>query len=133
MSEIRLIIDSVPVPWAAHQGFGRRSFNPRFKEKEYYQWKIKQKFSDKPFECPIRIQVFYMLPIPKSASKKKRIDMINNNERHTKKPDIDNLNKFLNDCLKEIVFVDDNQVFEMFSYKCYGEEPKTIVKIFPMV
>ena len=127
---ITLVIPGIPVPWKAHSGFGRRSFNPRFKEREYYQHEIRKQYNKFASQGPIWISCTYVMPIPKSASKKKRELMIENSFHHIIRPDVDNLNKFLNDCLKTIIFRDDSQVVQMNSNKKYGLIPQTIVEIY---
>src|SRR5579885_1334624 len=119
----------MPVPWAAHRGFGRKSFNPRFKEKEFYQWQIKSHFNQSsPIQGAVRVDAVYHMAVPKT-SKVRRLQMLNGMIHHLSRPDIDNLNKFLCDCLKTIVFEDDNQVVEINAKKIYGERPKTVVNI----
>ena len=44
---------------------------------------------------------------------------------HTKKPDIDNLCKFLFDCCNGVVFNDDSQIFQLSASKTYAELPRT--------
>lgn len=125
-----LKIEGLPVPWRAHAGFGRKSFNPRFKEKEFYQWQIRSQWNKKgPFGGPIHLEVVYHLPIPQGTSKAKRLQMLNGLIHHLKRPDLDNLDKFLCDCLKTIVFDDDSQVVEKHVTKIYSETPQTVVKI----
>ncbi len=46
--------------------------------------------------------------------------------KHTSKPDIDNLIKFIMDCCSGILYKDDNQVVNITANKQYAEkEPKT--------
>ena len=72
----------------------------------------------------------FFMPIPESYRKKilKQID-----EKgfafHCHKPDVTNLQKNAEDCLKGIVILDDNQVVEVFSRKEYGIEAKTVIQI----
>ena len=73
------------------------------------------------------------MPIPASTSRPRRSQMINGMLSHIKKPDIDNLNKFLCDCLKGIVFVDDAQVVELNCRKIYSQTPRTVVKITSLI
>lgn len=47
----------------------------------------------------------------------------------TTKPDKDNYEKFVLDCMNQIVFKDDSQVVDSRSIKAYAEEPKTIIQI----
>lgn len=123
-------IQGQPVPWSAHRGYGRRSFNPKFKEKQYYQWQIRSQFNrENPIGGPVRLHISFYLPIPKGTSFIRRKQMLNGKSFHIKRPDLDNLNKFLEDCLKTIVFEDDSQVCEIVSKKIYGEIPKTVVQV----
>lgn len=48
---------------------------------------------------------------------------------HTKRPDLDNLIKFVKDCLNGVVYQDDSQVFSIQAEKRYSEDPKTEVFI----
>ncbi|QDP59691.1 MAG: hypothetical protein Unbinned2990contig1001_11 [Prokaryotic dsDNA virus sp.] len=50
---------------------------------------------------------------------------------HTKKPDIDNLVKFVMDSLSGIngFFLDDNQIVSVFAEKIYSDKPRTEIMI----
>lgn len=48
---------------------------------------------------------------------------------HTKKPDIDNLEKFAADCLNKLAWKDDSQIIILKSMKLYGNVAKTKIKI----
>lgn len=125
-----ITIDAIPVPWAAHRGYGRNSFNPRYKEREFYHWQIKPQYNREiPIAGPVSVDYTYFLPIPKSFAKDKRRQALNSCYRHMVRPDLDNLNKFLSDALKGVVFQDDSQIVTCNSRKLYGEKPKTIIKI----
>lgn len=127
---IQLQIDALPTPWAAHGGFGRRSFNPRFKEKEYVQWQVKAQYNrNKPIGGPVRLDISYYLPIPSGTSKVRKLQMLNGRMHHIKRPDLDNLNKFLCDALKKLIFEDDSQIQEICARKLYGESGKTVVRV----
>ena len=80
-------------------------------------------------ELPVRLKIFYGLPIPKSYTKKHKLLALNGKLLPTKKPDIDNLDKFILDCMNGIVFHDDAQVISLKSEKYYSDEPKTVIKI----
>lgn len=127
---ILIEIDGLPIPWKSHGGYGRRSFNPRYKERECFQWQIKTQFNQgKPICGPVRCLYTFHMPIPKTTSKIRRLQMLNDMMHHIVRPDATNLIKMYEDCLKGIIFEDDSQVVEIFAKKIYGERPKTIIKI----
>ena len=69
---ISVQIEGIPVPWAAHRGYGRKSFNPRFRERELFQYVAKKQYDGEPLKGPIKIYYKFYMPIPSSLSKKKR-------------------------------------------------------------
>lgn len=127
---ITIVIYGPPVSWSAHQGYGRRSYNPKMEQRKKYQWQIRPQFNrDKPIGGPIRLKCTYYMKIPIHTSSIRKKQMLNGKIYHIVRPDIDNLNKFLNDSLKEVIFLDDSQIVEMESTKVYGENPKTVVQV----
>ena len=60
--------------------------------------------------------------MPKSWSKKKRIDMVG--ESHAQKPDLDNMIKSVGDCLKK----DDQTINEIIAKKFWSEESILVLK-----
>jgi len=129
---IQIEIEGIPVPWKAHAGYGRRSYNPRANEKEFYQFHIKRQYlHNLPLTIGVSLTAVYYLPIPQSISKKIKEKMLSHRVRHIKRPDLDNLNKFLNDCIKGIVIKDDSQICHMITQKIYGEKPRTYIRIEP--
>jgi Holliday junction resolvase RusA-like endonuclease len=77
---------------------------------------------------PVRLECLFMMPIPKT-SRKKALDMAMGNIRHTKKPDTDNLVKFVKDCANGILWRDDSQVYSIYATKFYAETPGTTITI----
>lgn len=119
-----------PVPWSTHRGIGKRSYNPRFKEKEFYQWQIRAHYNRKtPITGPVRLQFTFHMPIPKNTSRARRAQMLNGLIHHISRPDCTNLQKFSEDCLKGIVIEDDSQVVEVESSKIYSERPRTVIEV----
>ena len=70
-----------------------------------------------------------LMPIPKSWSKKKRQETYHTKVPHIKKPDSDNLEKMLFDCMNGIVWKDDCQVWRVFKEKRYSVETGWCVTI----
>jgi Holliday junction resolvase RusA-like endonuclease len=127
---VSIIIPGLPVPWAAHQGFGRKAFNPKWREKAFYQHHIQQQWKESPKTGSVMIEATYHMPIPKAFSKKKTTQAIEGKIFPVTRPDIDNFNKFLNDCLKGIILEDDNQVAILNVKKIFSKVPQTEVHIY---
>ena len=71
-------------------------------------------------------------PIPKSTSKKKRVLMLGDIIRPTKKPDWDNVGKIVCDALNKIAFCDDTQIVDGRVIKHYAEQPRVEVEIWQL-
>jgi len=74
---------------------------------------------------PISIDCLFVMPYPASLSAKKRAA----NPPHVKKPDVDNMVKFLKDVCNGIIWHDDCQVVNLTARKEYGENPRTEVEV----
>lgn len=70
--------------------------------------------------------------VPKSASKKKREEMLSGAYPCQKKPDVDNIEKSIFDALNTIAFDDDKQITQLFIEKVYGEVPRIDVALYEM-
>lgn len=83
-----------------------------------------------PAKVPVSIDAHYIFPLPKNVSKKltKRIEGGTIIE-HVVKPDKDNLEKMINDCMNGRVYHDDAQVWQCTGRKYYGIVPKTIITV----
>lgn len=67
--------------------------------------------------------------IPKSTSKKKRIEMLEGRIRPSKKPDIDNIIKSVFDSLNQVAFYDDTQIIEIEASKYYSDKSRIEITI----
>jgi Holliday junction resolvase RusA-like endonuclease len=106
---------------------GRRHYTP--KETVLYEnlvmMQAMQAMQDRP---PVDIDVGLMFvavfPVPDSWSVKKRAAALADEIRPTKKPDLSNIQKALEDGMNAVVFKDDSQITESGgSKKIYGEVP----------
>ena len=82
-------------------------------------------------EISICVKAFYQ--IPKSASKKKREEMLAGEIRPTKKPDCDNVLKIIADALNGIAYHDDSQIVLATIWKEYAETPRVEVTLNEMI
>lgn len=127
---IKLQIEGPLIPWKSHRGFGRKSFNPLYKERQYVQWQIRQQYPcTSMLSHAVSIDYTFYFAIPKSTSKKKKEKMLKGEIRPTQRADCSNLQKFYEDTLKGIVITDDSIVVEGSFSKWYAEKPYVILKI----
>lgn len=75
----------------------------------------------------IEIEAYYS--IPKSTSKKKRVEMLKGMILPIKKPDADNVLKSVADSLNGIAYRDDSQIVSASIKKFYDSAPRLIVTI----
>ena len=93
---------------------------------EYQRQCGKARFAEKAM---LRVEVTAYYGIPKSASQKKRRQMLEGTIRPTKKPDSDNVLKSICDSLNGIAYRDDAQVVDCIVKKLYSDVPRVEVSI----
>lgn len=126
---IELEIKGKPQPWAAHKGYGRKSYDPRSDYKRTSRMQIRAQYKGPVIEEAVLLCFFFYLPFPKSTSEKKASKILKDRMCHTSKPDVSNLTKCSEDCLKGIVIKDDAQVVAIKAYKEYATDPRTIIVV----
>lgn len=77
---------------------------------------------------PLLVIVHFMIPVPLTVkgTKRKSQHMLN----HYKRPDGDNLEKFLNDSLNGVLWTDDSQIACIFRIKTYTKEREGSTTLF---
>lgn len=78
---------------------------------------------------PLSLCVQFLMPIPKSKTKKFKIAAIDGKIKHVVKPDLDNLFKAAIDALNGLAYKDDNQIISVLMGKRYAENAGIIIKI----
>lgn len=127
---ILIEIPGKPIPFAHHQGYGNKAYDPRYKEKKRIRESIQGQYKGPILTDPITIEVdFFILP-PASWTNKKRKQAHQGEIPHLVKPDLSNLYYLYENCLKGIVIKDDNQVIWFTASKNYFSSEKTLIKIF---
>ena len=133
---ISLDIDGEPIPWKrAGQKRLRNyviNYDTQKKDKERIRLQIREQYKGIPLEGPLRIDFWFFMPIPKSTSKKLRKQMMEDTIRHEKKPDLDNLEKFILDCMTGYIYVDDAQVTMVYKEKLYRANAGTLIHVTPL-
>lgn len=99
-----------------------------------YEFLVQQYFKMKypkyeTLEGRIAINIIAYLKIPKSTSKTKTREMLENKISPTRKPDVDNIAKSILDALNEVAFKDDNQVSKICVDKRFALEEKIVVEV----
>lgn len=74
---------------------------------------------------PINVILTFFMPIPKSTPK--RINL--KGAPHHKRPDIDNLIKFILDVIQGVLITDDAIVSSIEAHKIYSDNPRTEITI----
>lgn len=116
-------------PRFARAGKFVRTYNPQESEEGRWMWEVKSQLPEgfTPLTGPVKIKAQFSFPYPSGFGKRRQAERLWHwNE---KKPDIDNLEKFALDCLRNLVMGDDAAVCEMHSIKIYGRKPGTTITI----
>ncbi len=112
-------------PRATMIGGHARIFTP--KTTEAYEKEIRKAWiranGETPEDGPLRVRVYFGLPIPKSETKTNKLKMIARKIFPVKRPDLDNLVKAVLDGLNGVAYKDDCQIVTMLSKKNYAEAP----------
>lgn len=120
MSDIQIIIERNPYPLKRHRKAKvGHMYDPNKAEKQIVKRIIASQLPKgwvKP-EGAISIDYYFYMPIPKSYKN------IKPHYPHIKKPDLDNMEKMYSDCMNDLVFKDDSQIYSSHSVKIYSDKP----------
>ena len=117
---IRFIVHGLPVPQGSTRAWvvnGKPIITTT--AKGLSTWRrlvadVAQRFAPpEPWDGPVRLELDFGLPKPKSAPKNRRV-------WPDKRPDLDKLTRAVLDALSYVVFADDSQVVEIAARKEYG-------------
>jgi Holliday junction resolvase RusA-like endonuclease len=85
--------------------------------------------ASEPLEGALEAFIYVTFPVPASYSKKRTEACLIGQEKHTKKPDLDNVVKAVLDGMSNIVFLSDSQITSIHATKVYGEVAKVEVLV----
>lgn len=112
-----------------------RSYTP--KETVNYETLVKLAYSQlenkKYFEGPLKVYITAYFSIPTSTSKGKTNLMMSGKMRPTKKPDMSNIIKIIEDALNGIAYKDDCQIVEVVADKFYSTMPRVEVELWEVM
>lgn len=130
---IKIMLPGPPVPLARPRFSGKlkRTYDPQKTIKHQYQLILQSQLPPAYTytQYPKSIIILFYMPIPKHTPKYKKRLLSDNAHPHYKKPDIDNLIKFILDISSGILFHDDAQVSHIDAHKIYDIAPRTCIAI----
>lgn len=80
------------------------------------------------FSNPVKMHVIFFMSIPMGSTSTKRSKLLNTYV--SKKPDLSNLIKFIEDTATGIIFTDDKLVCSIDAHKVYDYDPRTELIIY---
>lgn len=129
-------VPGVPVakgrPRMTIRGGHPRAYTPEKTEK--YENLVRLAFYEEygetvPASGPIEIEIRAYFPVPKSFSKKKKQQALLGILHKTTKPDLDNIQKAIQDGLNGVAFADDSQIYKYAASKGFSDVPRVDIKI----
>jgi Holliday junction resolvase RusA-like endonuclease len=124
------VIKGAPIAWKRSGRQGNYYYDSQIFEKERARIEM---LTQDPYEIvqgPIYIDLTFYLPIPLSIGRVKR--ELLEGKPHDKKPDRDNLEKFIFDALRGVLYTDDAQIADGIVRKIYSLEPRTEIVIYKL-
>ena len=126
--ELYFVVKGKPIakkrPRFVRRGKFVGTYNPQETEEGRFLWDVKAQIGNrKPIEGPIIIQMTFYMPRPKNhfgSGKNEGVLKKTAPRFHTSTPDLDNLEKFVFDCLNGVVWIDDALVVKATSIKAYA-------------
>ena len=133
---IKLTIEGEPIgkgrPRVTSKGHFAHAYTPS-KTKNYEKLIQNSYLSNYTYDNmligPIKANLVAYFSIPNSVSKRKQKVLLNNLEKHTKKPDIDNVVKSVFDALNNLAFEDDSNIVEVSAKKMYSNNPRVELEL----
>ena len=133
MKELCVMIPGTPIakkrPRFARRGKFVTTYNEQWGEEDRFRLQLRlEVLGHKPIPAgtAVYLHLYFLMPVPKGTSQKK----IDGGLLHTKRPDLDNMIKFVKDCANGILWHDDSQVVSLEAYKYYGDKPATKIQIY---
>ena len=137
MGKIKIIIPGIPIakkrPRFARRGRFTVAYNDQQTEEGKFLLLAREMLNGFYATGPIAMGFCFVFPRPKSHyGAGKNSDKLKPSAPvyHVTRPDMDNLIKFVKDCLNGEAWKDDSQVcLYDNAVKCYGDNPRTVITI----
>lgn len=105
------------------------AYDPSKKDLQNIQKLIRPHAPKNPICAPVRLNIHFFFPIPKSTNKTNRLLMLKGLILPDVRPDEDNLAYIVTNALKGIVYDDDKRICQKHVYKFYDEKPRTVIQV----
>ena len=121
---INISLPILPIPWKAPYVGSRGAFSPRYNEAKIIKAMLIDAYKGELILGPVRLDIDFFFPVPKSAGKKKRLAMLEGLVQPEAGGDVTNLVKFIEDQMQGIVIENDKQVKIQYAAKWYACLPR---------
>ena len=108
MSAYKITIPFCPKSKASVHLGKNHWYNPSRQKMQETREYVKAQYNKEPLSGPLLLIIHYRIPLPAAYRSLRRQKY--HNTPHEKKPDRDNLDKFLHDSLKGVLWEDDRQI-----------------------
>ena len=98
------------------------TYDPSVKDKKEFLKSVLNQLPKEPMTAPLIMRIKFNFKRPKSHYTSKGELKVSAPKKHTKKPDIDNLLKFVLDALNRTLYMDDAQVVSLAGRKLYADK-----------
>ncbi|MFA5195572.1 MAG: RusA family crossover junction endodeoxyribonuclease [Bacteroidales bacterium] len=138
MSDIIIyrVVLGEPTPQARHRHFRRGeltgSYDPSKKGKNTFASILHDDAPKELLDCPMLLELNFYMARPKGHyGTGKNSGKLKDSapEWHTGRPDLDNLQKFVQDALNGVYYRDDATICQVIARKLYSEKPRTEITI----
>lgn len=129
---ISIELNTKPIPWAAARVTSRGAYNPKDKQKSLTRLLIRSKYQGSPIPGYVVLEFAFYFPLPNSIPVSKRSKYLENIQILPTQCDCTNLQKFYEDCIKNILITDDRNVAKISSQKLYAENEKIIIRVWTL-
>ena len=134
--EITLIVYGDPSAQKRHRHFARGKFHGTYdtssNEKKDFLLMVQDKAPDKPFDCPLEVDMRFYFSHPKShfgTGKNSNVLKASTPKLHIKRPDLDNCTKYILDSLNKVFWRDDSIICHIEASKHYSIKPRVEIVI----
>jgi len=110
-------------------GVAYKARSQKLNETKIIAYFANAKTPDMPWGEPLFLAVTAIMPVPASYSAARRERCLSYQEWPSKKPDLSNMIKQIEDCGNNILWQDDKQIVELVARKQYGEQGKWVLRV----